>query len=1081
MLRKLFKLFMYLIGVLVILIIGVAVFFDLDEELNAQKDAYLPEVEKLLGRKVQVGTIKTTLWPDLGAEISDIQISGRPGDEAPLVKIARIQLEADWWNALISFGSDVQLKALVVDGLEATLIQEADGTLSYDDIIARLSEGPPKEEEAPAPMDPETVKTIQEARLDRIAIQNSKITLIDRTAGDAPVTASVSDLLLELTDVQLKDAFEVKLQAAVLTEQRNFDLRVKLGPVPIGTDADLPVEWITLKADGVDLAALAPYLGKGAPIRLEKASFSADLKIEDPAALSGPIKAHGTLDVAPFALPGGQPFNLHIAPNLEMSPKGGTLDINGLKIALDDMAIEGSGSVSGLRLMRPQFSDLKLATQNMHLGRLKALLGPLMPDLGPGAKLDGPLILNVTANGDTERQQIALALDLDQAIIILPGAFNKPAKTALHLQLKAGLAPNDLDLKQFDLTAGGVSLDLKGTIKQFKDPIVDITGGTGRFNITGPARLSPAVAKAIPPDVQLAGQGEIDVKLKRSGKNLDARINVGVFNADLDVPGATLKGSGQIDLSAKGAAEAMSIEVDGDLSGLALALGDALRKQAGAPMTVKVSARQQGKQINISRGDLRFGPLKLSATGSVPSGEGSMNVKAKLERFTVAQVAQMVPSLKGSPFASATLGLDAALQGNLSQPATVQAEISNFYFAQKGSSLSGQLSVANLDAPKIRFDFTSPNLDLDALLPASEGEAEEETPAGAPDPMLKKIDAQGGLKVAKGVAGGFPFKDLQASLTLKGGVLTFTTLKFDAYDGQFVLTPTSARIADAVPSFKTHVAMKRVDVQKLLTEQASLPGTLSGRITTEVDIEGKGADWQTLSKTLSGSLGVDLSEGVLKTLDLEQAVYSPLNEKFGKLFPMPKGRDGTRLGKVNTRFNVKQGKMMLAELLKLDTQEGPLQLNGAIGLDKSLDLKGTLMVSPARLNAVSGGKLKLDKAIPVSLSIGGTVTKPKISGLDAAVLVAALAPQIAKSLGAEKALEAAQKAEALAREKAEEAKQKAKEIADKAKQKANEAKAKARAEAEKAKAEAERRAKAAADKAKKKAEDKAKKALKGLF
>ena len=59
MLRKLFKLFMYLIGVLVILIIGVAVFFDLDEELNAQKDAYLPEVEKLLGRKVQVGTIKT--------------------------------------------------------------------------------------------------------------------------------------------------------------------------------------------------------------------------------------------------------------------------------------------------------------------------------------------------------------------------------------------------------------------------------------------------------------------------------------------------------------------------------------------------------------------------------------------------------------------------------------------------------------------------------------------------------------------------------------------------------------------------------------------------------------------------------------------------------------------------------------------------------------------------------------------------------------------------------------------------------------------------------------------------------------
>ncbi|MFN3201781.1 MAG: AsmA family protein [Bradymonadia bacterium] len=1073
MLRKIWKIasrtLLAIFALLVVLIIGVSLFFDLDEELNAQKDKYIPEIEKLLGRKVQIGEIKTTLWPDLGADITAISVAGREGDELPLMKIAHIKFEADWWAALTSFGSDVQIKALVIDGLEANLVREADGSLSYEDVITRLTDGPPPEE-APAPLDPEVVEMIKQAKLDRIAIQNSRLHMVDKGTGGAPAETYINDLLFELTDVQLKDPFEVKLQAAVLTEKQNFDFRVKLGPVPIEGEVPMPVEWISLKAEQVDLAALTPYLGKDAPVKLEQAKLNADLRIDDPLAAGGTIKAHGTFALAPIALPGGKPFDFKLTPHLDFTPAEGALDIDGFDIALDDMTLHSTGSVTGLNGIHPQFKGLKITSSKLHFGRLKALLGPLMPALGPGGRLDGPFVVAMNADGNAEAQQIDLNVDLDKATIIVPGSFNKPKGVALHTLIEATLGSDSLFLKQLHLTAGGIDLALSGSIKNFVNPAIDIKGGTGRFNITGPARLSPAVAQAIPPDVQLAGQGGIDIAIKRAGGRLDAEVKLGVYNADLDVPGATLKGSGEIDLTAKGKPGAMAITAVGDLSNLAVVAGDALRKQAGVPMTLDLSAAIGKTAIDLSKGKVRFGPLDLSSSGRISTGGGPMNVKASLARFTLAEVAKMVPSLKESPFASATLGVDATFKGNPANPATVEASLKNLYFAQKGSTLKGQASVKNLDAPKIQFVLSSPNLDLDALLPEGGDEEAEEPESGPPNPVLKRIDGVGTINIAKGRAGGFPFKKMVGQLTLKNGVLNFKRLKFNAYDGEFDLTPTKANIADPVPSFETRVAMKRVSAQKLLSEQMNLPGTLVGRISTELTIKGRGAEWKDLKETLTGSLTLDLADGVLKTLDLEQAIFKPLNKRFGDIIPVPAGRDGTRLGKVNTRFNLNKGKMMLAELLTLDTKEGPLKLNGGIGLDKSLDLKGELMLSPKTLASVTGGRLKIDKALPVALSIGGTLTKPKISGIEGAALAAALAPQVAKALGAEKALEVAKKAEALAREKAAEAEKKAREIANKAKKKADEAKKKA-----------EKKARDAANKAKKKAEDEAKKAFKGLF
>lgn len=58
--KKLFKILLIGFAVLAVAIGVFIAFFDFDKLINEQKDKYIPEIEKVLGRKVAVGQVKTT-------------------------------------------------------------------------------------------------------------------------------------------------------------------------------------------------------------------------------------------------------------------------------------------------------------------------------------------------------------------------------------------------------------------------------------------------------------------------------------------------------------------------------------------------------------------------------------------------------------------------------------------------------------------------------------------------------------------------------------------------------------------------------------------------------------------------------------------------------------------------------------------------------------------------------------------------------------------------------------------------------------------------------------------------------------
>lgn len=1069
MIRKLFKYLGILVALLVLAVFVILLVVDFDKVFTEQLQAASPRVSKLLGRDVSFGEVRSTLFP-LGAEVSDITVAGRTPDEAPLLTIPTIQARIGLWDAIKSAGSKTTLQAFIIKGMKVNLVREADGKLSYEDVIARLSDGPPPEE-APEPLKPEQKQFIKNLVLERVALEDAEFKLIDKATGGAPATTSIKKLLVEIDDVALVSPFEVHVGAAIFAEEPNFDVRVKLGPVPIGKPgAPLPIASITVKANDVDLAKLTPYLG-GAAAQISSARFGADLVIRDPLAAKGRIKVKGTTTVKQLAVgsPPGEAFDLVIAPNVDFNPAAGELDLTGFKLGLSEMTLTADGKISQIGQPRPRFDGVKIQTAGFDFTRLMKMLPQIKAALPPGSTLAGPFAINATASGTADAQNLEAGLNFDKATIIVPGALSKGAGVPLNAALKADLAPDDLKLHKAAIGLGPMGLSLAGTVRNFAKPIINLKGDTGRFDINGLVRLMPSVAKAVPPDVKIAGQSRVKVDIAGTAQQVKGDVQVGIYGADLAVPGTTLKGTGEIKASVSGnPAASLVLAIDTDLTSMALVAQGALDKPAGTPLVLHAAITQSPGATKIPNFNLALGPLKTS--GSLTLAGPNLDATVNLETFEVAQLATILPSMKESPFAKARIGMKLKAKGNPSVPASLSAKLDAFSFRLGKNQLNGTAEVSNLDAPKIRFNFDSPYLDLDHLIPPPPGEPPP--PPDAPPeipPIVKVIDAAGALRVKSGIFAEIPFRNFVGQLTLKNGVLRFEKLDFDAYDGHFSGAKTEANLGLPQPTFGLKMALKNVNAARLLSERAGLKRTLSGRLSTEMAISGKGLVWEQMAQSLTGDLGMALSQGKVESLDLEKQVIGPIARSI-PFIDDKKFERGTPFRSLAGTFKVANGKMTLKKPLTIDGPRGKIVLDGAIGLDKSLALNGTFDVPPKLLSLVSGGKIKPSKAIPVQLGLGGTVTDPKITGLK----TSALATEIAKAAGLSKLADAKAKAEAEAKKRIDEAKAKAQ-------AKVDEAKAKAKAAADKAKERAKREAEKAKNKAKNKAKDAAKKALDKLF
>jgi hypothetical protein len=1071
-----------LVALLVVAVAAAAYFLDLDKVVNAQIAEHKPELEKRLGRKVEVGPVSTKLFPTLGGTVQVVRIAADPShkeDDHPLLEVGPVSFEVSLWEALVSRGKDVRVKSIVLDGLKVNVVRYADGTLSYQDILDRQ---PPPDPSQPAkPMSEEMKARIRNASIGEIRLGDAEVHFVDHDTPTHQVAEEyIHHLNLSIHDLRLSDPVKIHVDAAIAADTKNFSFDTQVGPFP--QDLELhgapPIGATALKMDKVELARIAPYLGPAIPARITSATADADLKLSGYAE-KGTTHVGGFMDVRHIQLGSGKAFDFRVDVDLDADTGTVSLDVKKLDARLGEIQLASSGGLQNLT-SKPTFKDFKIHSTTLAPGLLLAYDPMLAKDLPPGAKLEGAATLDLQASGDAAKQTLVASLDLASMDILLPGLLAKPKGTPLGIKVDGDFTGSEATLRSAQLIADALDLVASGTVKNFAAPIFDLQLTAKPFSFDRLARLAPTVREGLQKQNATAqGSGRIDGHLKGSMQNLDAALEMALTGMKLAVPGTTLDGDLTLKASAKGDPNrslAAELLLDGQQA--TLIIPGVLNKGPSTPLHLEASITRAGPAIAVKTLDLKLAELDLHADGTLDQASGQTALRVNVAPLDLEKFARTVTAIPAEKARGGKVDVKIVVGGNPKQLATMTLAMDPLDLHYASSDLRGVLNVVNLDKPVVTLKATSNRLDLDQLLGLDT--EKDKTRPEVDDPTLRKYTFTGDLEAQTMIYDKTELSHFRGLVKLVDGVLTVERAGFSVFGGTVSADGTTAEIWRGKMPFHAKLAVKNIDVNSALTAKTKYAALLQGKGDFGVDLSGVGFTTKELEQSLTGDLDAALLDGHYNASSLTQAVVGGFQSALSAI-------PGLKLGSVGTNnairdlagsFAVKDGKMELKKPMSLNLDGSPLTLAGAIGIAGDLFLKGNYGLPGKVLESASGGRCKVAGQVPVPVEIRGTALKPQfipdVAGAVQNVVRACLTGQ-AEAAAQQAVGQARAQAEAKVREVTQQAEAQARAQADalkaQAQGQANAQKKAAEDAVNNARSDGEARTRAAEEQAKKKAKD----------
>ncbi|WP_373048506.1 AsmA family protein [Vulgatibacter sp.] len=1020
---------------------------DVDALVRAQVAKYEPEVEKQLGRDVELGAISTRFFPTLGARIDGITIAAAPGatDDAPLLQVASAGFDLDLFGALLSGGSEVALDAIYLDGVEIELVRRADGSLSIEDILARHPAEPAAEKKRDEGIDPGLLALLQRLSIDEVRLGGATIRLVDRAApGGAPVESTVRDLDLRLRDVALGGPLTVELQAAAFAEKRNVDLAATVEiPADLRFEGIPAMRGIRARVDGLDLAPARPYL----PIPLQAGVLEADFAVPELQA-ARPLELAGFVAVKGLHIDGGVPTDVRLAAELDADLRTLSARVEQIRLQLGSVDVTASGAVHDLGAA-PRFENFLVRSSTLDPQVLLGALPMLRASLPEGATFEGAATLDLRASGTAAQQSLNLTFDAGQVDVLLPGTFAKPKGTPFALRVEGDFTPSSAALRKANLRLDELDLDLTGKVRDFAAPTYDFDLAAKPFSVDRLVRLLPQAAEQLAAQqTKAAGRGSLSGHLEGAPGKLAANFDFGLQDVDLQLPDTTVRGAVRARVYANGD-PAGSIK-----GGLLLDAGESviripgtLQKAAATPLVVDLAAARKGETLSFEKFDVRLAELQMRATGALGPGGAALDVvllPLDLEKF-----ARTVPAIPIERVRGGMVEAAVQVKGNPADISTLSVDLQRFALAIGRSDLQATATVRNLAAPAVTAQLQSRFLDLDEFFPPEEPADEGgEVAVREDDPSLRSIALTASFAVDKARVQQRDLENLRGNIVLEDGVLRIEKASFGLYGGTVRATGTEAEIWRGQIPFKARLVAENVDVARLLAGEFESEGVLGGKGDLDLQLDGVGFDREALEEHLTGGWNLQLAQGRISAAAITSSVLGGLAEVPG-VGQQQLASEG-EIRNLLASFAVEKGRMNLTKPVKLQLDGNRVELGGAVGIGGDLFLDGTYFVSPQLVAKVTGNRCTLEKEAAVPLRITGPAKKPAVQP-DAK----ALGLVVAKGCLAGKAQQAVEK---LAGPAASEAVGKAQEAAARAREEADAAKAKAEAEARRRKQEAEDRA-----------------------
>jgi len=194
--------------------------------------------------------------------------------------------------------------------------------------------------------------------------------------------------------------------------------------------------------------------------------------------------------------------------------------------------------------------------------------------------------------------------------------------------------------------------------------------------------------------------------------------------------------------------------------------------------------------------------------------------------------------------------------------------------------LSGNLLIKNFSQPAFNFALVMDQIDLDRYLPAPAGDAKGKaaSPAGAaaagvlglPIEFVRKLNAQGSLRIGKMKAKNIRSADVLITLGAREGLVKLQPLSANLYEGRYKGN-VGLDVRGATPSFSMDESLSGVQAGPLLKDLYA-KDTLSGRATVSAKLKGRGSTNEEIVRTLNGQTAFSFTNGAIKGFNIAKLI-----------------------------------------------------------------------------------------------------------------------------------------------------------------------------------------------------------------
>lgn len=198
-------------------------------DLSFLKSRFLPQVEAALGRSVDVGSVRLSLWP-LGVQLNNVVVRDDPGfSQDDFFRSDSVVVSVRFLPLL---QRRVEVDQLLVQRPALHLIQDASG--QWNTSTLGQENGPPP---------PEGVPPAQERRPigvagDKVMVRDGRITYVHRVNGGPPLSTAAEDFNLTLSNLQLGEIASIDLQTRLEPQGKQTSLTGRVGPLSMALEPE---------------------------------------------------------------------------------------------------------------------------------------------------------------------------------------------------------------------------------------------------------------------------------------------------------------------------------------------------------------------------------------------------------------------------------------------------------------------------------------------------------------------------------------------------------------------------------------------------------------------------------------------------------------------------------------------------------------------------------------------------------------------------------------------------------------------------------------------------------------------------